>query len=186
MIIPTDLRRVVVLGCSCAGKSTFSAALASIAGAGHIELDALHWLPGWQSRDPDEFRGMVASAVAAERWVVDGGYLAVRDLVWPRATAVAWLDYSFPVVFGRALRRTIARIREGQLVHNGNVESFRRAFLSLDGIPWWVIRTYQGRRREFARALSDPAHAHLPVARFRRPADAEAFLSEVARLGSWK
>jgi hypothetical protein len=34
-----------------------------------------------------EFRARVADFTAAPRWVVDGNYSAVRDLVWSRADA---------------------------------------------------------------------------------------------------
>ena len=51
----------------------------------HIELDALHWLPDYQERPDDEFRELVSSIVAEERWVVDGNYNMVRDIVWQRA-----------------------------------------------------------------------------------------------------
>ncbi|HCU2021331.1 TPA: AAA family ATPase [Pseudomonas aeruginosa] len=39
--------RVVVVGTSGAGKSTFSAALAARLGCTHVELDRLYWGPGW-------------------------------------------------------------------------------------------------------------------------------------------
>jgi len=55
--------------------------VAAILQAPHIELDAIHWLPGWQERDDDEFRELTQAAVAAGRWVVDGNYAMVRDIV---------------------------------------------------------------------------------------------------------
>ena len=90
-----DLRRVAVVGTSCAGKTTFAAALAAQLQVPHIELDALHWRAGWVPAPGEVFRQAVATAVAAERWVSDGNYGVVRDLVWGRATAVVWLDYPF-------------------------------------------------------------------------------------------
>jgi adenylate kinase family enzyme len=37
--------RILVVGTSCSGKSTFSRRLASILAIEHVELDALYWGP---------------------------------------------------------------------------------------------------------------------------------------------
>ena len=71
-----DLSRVVVVGTSGAGKTTFARRLAGSLGVRHIELDALHWDSGWVPKGLDEFRQSVGEAVAQERWVVDGNYRA--------------------------------------------------------------------------------------------------------------
>ena len=102
--------------------------VAAILQAPHIELDAIHWLPGWQERDDDEFRELTQAAVVADRWVVDGNYAMVRDIVWPRATTVVWLNYSFPVVLWRAFRRTLIRSVGRQTIFSENKETIRRSF----------------------------------------------------------
>jgi len=56
------VRRVVVLGVTGAGKTTFAAALARKLGVQHIELDALHWEPNWVMAELDVFRDRVARA----------------------------------------------------------------------------------------------------------------------------
>jgi adenylate kinase family enzyme len=91
---------VNVVGTSCAGKSTLAREVARRLGSPYVELDSLHWEPNWTSAAPDVLRARVREAVAAERWVVDGNYSAVRDLVWARATVVVWLNLPFRVVFG--------------------------------------------------------------------------------------
>ena len=58
------------------------------------------------------FRSRVASVVAGDAWVIDGGYSAVRDLIWPRADTVVWLDYPLTVILPRLVARIVARIRE--------------------------------------------------------------------------
>jgi len=40
-------RRVAVYGQTGSGKTTVAARIARCLGVPHIELDAIHWLPGW-------------------------------------------------------------------------------------------------------------------------------------------
>ncbi|WP_162980859.1 AAA family ATPase, partial [Pseudomonas aeruginosa] len=98
--------RVVVVGTSGAGKSTFSAALAARLGCTHVELDRLYWGPGWQAVPHERFEHAVEQATTGPRWVADGNYSAVRELLWGRATHVVWLNFGRWTVFSRVLRRT--------------------------------------------------------------------------------
>jgi adenylate kinase family enzyme len=178
-----DLRRVAVIGTSCSGKTTFAAALAARLQAPHIELDALHWRADWVPAPRADFRQAVAAATTAERWVSDGNYSVVHDLVWGRATAVIWLDYRFPLVLWRALYRTTRRALRREELYSGNRESFRKAFLSRDSILWWVMTTYGRHRREFPLLFEQTAFAHLETIAFRRPHEADAFLRGIAGRG---
>jgi hypothetical protein len=173
-----NLRRVSVVGTSCSGKTYLALRLARILACPHVELDAIHWGPGWTSPTREAFRAAVAEAVAGDRWVVDGNYSEVRDLVWARADTVVWLNLEFPLVFRRALLRTIRRVTSRERLFGGNVETFRGAFLHKDGIPWWVIRTH-GRRRRNYRVLLDE-HPHLKTVELRTPRDVNAFLRSLA------
>src|SRR4051812_12611338 len=100
--------RIVVVGTSGAGKTTFARKLAEILQREPIELDALHWGPNWTVRP--EFPERVKEVIAADTWLVEGNYSRVRDQIWERATAIVWLNYSFRIVFLRALTRTLRRI----------------------------------------------------------------------------
>ncbi|NLG68109.1 MAG: adenylate kinase, partial [Firmicutes bacterium] len=55
------------------------------------------------------FRHRVHEATSGRCWVVDGNYSRVRDILWPMADTVVWLDYPLPVILGRLLRRTARR-----------------------------------------------------------------------------
>jgi adenylate kinase family enzyme len=99
--------RIVIAGTSSSGKTTLARALAGKLGYAHIELDALHWGPRW--RPQESFRDDVTAATAGTRWIAEGNYKAVRDLLWSRATALVWLNYPFPLVLRRALWRTLVR-----------------------------------------------------------------------------
>jgi putative acetyltransferase len=171
-----NLTRVVVVGTSCAGKTNFARRLASILGTQEIELDALYWGPGWIPR-PD-FREAVLAAAQHARWVIDGNYSGVRDIVWRRCTSIVWLDYSFARVFSRALRRTARRVVTGERLYGGNRETIGSAFFDREAPLWLVVRTHRMRRREFPELFRRPEYGHASVTRLGTPAAAETFLAE--------
>ncbi|MBD3236587.1 MAG: hypothetical protein GF330_07775 [Candidatus Eisenbacteria bacterium] len=175
------MRRVAVIGTSCCGKTRFAQRLATLLDDPHIELDALYWGPRWTPEPRERFRQRVASAIDAPHWVVDGNYRPVRDLVWHRATTVVWLDYGFPRIFARALRRTMRRVWHRERLFGGNRETFRQAFLSRDSILWWVVTSHRRRRREYAAARRGAEYAHLEWVVCTHPRDAERFLDRLAR-----
>ena len=171
------MERVVIIGPSCSGKTTMARRVAAILQAPHIELDAIHWLPGWQERENDEFRELTQEAVAADRWVVDGNYAMVRDIVWPRATTVVWLNYSFPVVLWRAFRRTLIRSVSRQTIFSENKETIRRSFFSRESILLWVFTTYRLRRKQFRAIFDDRDCSEVEFIELRSQRDADQFLT---------
>ena len=115
-----------MVGTSCSGKTTLARRLAGILGTPHVELDSLHWGPEWTPHA--DFPSRVLEAVEQPRWVIEGNYSSVRDLVWRRCTSIVWLDYSFARVFSRALGRTVRRIVKRETLYSGNRETIRRRF----------------------------------------------------------
>ena len=171
--------RIAVVGTSGSGKTTLAAALAAKLGIAHIELDALHWGPDWTSAPKDVFRARTREAVAQEAWTCDGNYSAVRDIVWERATHVVFLDYRFPLVFARAVRRTFRRWATREELFAGNVETLD--WFDPEWIPWWVVRTHRRNRRRYAELFARPESARLDVRVFRTPRETERFLTDASR-----
>ena len=175
------MERAVVVGTSCSGKTTLARQLAGVLGAPHVELDGIHWMPGWRERPVDEVRRITVEAAAAERWVMDGNYSAVRDIVWGRATAVVWLNYPFRVVLWRALSRTTRRVVTQEELFSGNREGFRQSFLSRDSIILWAVTSYRRVRREYRRILDGGDYPHLRVIELRGPAEADALVASLGQ-----
>ena len=177
----TDIgRRIVVVGSSGAGKTALARRLAAALGVPHVELDALHFAEEWVEVPDEVFAARAEAATASGGWVVDGNYSAMTQrVVWPRATAVVWLDYPFRTCAWRLLRRTVARSWRREELWHGNRESWRMSFASRDSILLWLLRTFRRRRRELATAMRDPAHAHLEFVRLRSPREAERWLASV-------
>jgi adenylate kinase family enzyme len=174
-----QLARVVVVGCSGSGKTTLARHLASELRVPHVELDALHWAPEWQPRPLPDFLRDADAATRGEGWVVDGNYRPTRDVVWPRATAVVWLNFGFPTVFGRTLWRTARRVATRESLYAGNRESLWRTLTSRDSILWWVMTSYRRRRREFRALRDDGTYSHLAWFELTRPRESARFLAHV-------
>jgi len=174
-----ELDRVAVVGTSCSGKSTLARSLAAALGAPHIELDQLYWGPNWTPVAAEQFRSSLVAATSQSRWVCDGNYSSVRDIIWPRVTAIVWLNYSFPRVFGRGLRRTVGRCLSRTPLFAGNRESFRTSFLSRDSILLWILKTHWKYQREYPRRFAEARGDSQRFVELRSPADAESLLCAI-------
>ncbi len=169
------MNRVSIIGTTGSGKSTLAVQLARTLAVPCTDLDALYWQPDWTSLSPEQFQSQVTEAMQADRWVIEGGYSAVRPLLWARADTVLWLDYSFPITFSRLLQRTTRRVVRRETIWGGNRESLRRT-LSRDSILLWLLKTYRSNRRKYAAQLALPENQHLQVYRFSSPRQTEAWL----------
>ena len=172
-------RRINVVGTSASGKTTFARSLAARLRLPHVELDALHWEPGWTEAPDQVMRDRVQRAVAADAWVVDGNYAAVRDLVWERTEAVVWLDFRLHTILWRYATRTGRRIRTREELWpgTGNRETLSLHLLRRDGLLWWILGTYRRRRRDYPRLLA--GNPRIAAVRLRSPRDADRWLTHV-------
>lgn len=177
----SEHNRIVVIGSTCAGKSTLAKLLAEKVGASFVELDAMHWEANWVEAPDETFRERVERAVAAQAWVVAGNYAVVRDIVWPRAQVIVWLDYSFSVVFWRLLTRTVRRVVTKEKLFAGNVEKtwMHLKVWSDDSLLYWLFKTYWRRKREFSVLLAHPDNAHLTVHHFKKPTEAARWIESL-------
>ena len=173
--------RFVIIGTSGSGKSTFARAMAEATRSTYIELDNLHWGENWTPRPREVFAESVRRATAGDRWVADGNYSAVREVLWPRATHVVWLNFSRAVVFSRIIWRTMLRVVRRDRLWQGNRESLGKAILSRDSILLWSFTTFAKNRVKYTQLRRDPNYSHLEWSEFRKPAEAKAFLASFGR-----
>lgn len=167
------MERVVVVGQSGSGKSTVSRLLAARWGVVHVELDALFHGAGWQPRP--SFAADVEAATRGARWVVDGNYGQVKDLLWSRADTLVWLDLPRWLTTSRALRRSVARAALRVPLWNGNRERWTTMLRATHPVRWsW--QTHARHRAEYEQRLTDPRWAGLQVVRLRSRAEVVGWL----------
>jgi adenylate kinase family enzyme len=175
-----SLERIVVVGDSGSGKSVLSRELHSRLGHPLVELDQLHWAPSWTPRPQDAFQRDVGAATVGPRWIVDGNYRRVIDLVWGRATDLVWLDYPLAFVFARGLLRSVRRSLSREPLWAGNRESLRRTFWSHDSILLWILTSRTPRRRRYREILERGRFPELRVHRLDSPRRTEEWLAALA------
>ena len=173
------MKCIVVIGSSCSGKSTFSQKLSNKMALEYIELDQLHWLPNWQERADDEFRGLVKQATASDTWVLDGNYSVVRDIVWPRATKIIWLNHSFSLVLYRSFTRSIVRAVTKKKLFAGNVETFKQTFFSRDSIILWVLQTYHQKRKRYNKLLPQLKFQGIEIIELNNQKQVQQYLKNI-------
>lgn len=172
---------MVIVGCSGSGKTTLASALARALSAPHVELDAIFHQPGWTELPEAEFRSRVDQATGPERWVVDGNYSAVQDLIWTRADTVVWFDLPLALVLSRIIGRTLRRVVSRQELWNGNREPFSNLW-SLKpekSIIAWAATQHGRYRRRYVAAESAPRWSGLHFVRLRSQGETDAFLAGV-------
>jgi adenylate kinase family enzyme len=174
-------RRVIVIGTTSSGKSTLGQRLAERLGVPFVELDALNWEPNWVTAPLEVFQQRVREATAGDAWVVAGNYRTqTREITWPRAETVVFLDYPLWLILQRVVVRSWRRWRTKELLWGTNYESFWKHFTSRDSLILWALRTHRRRKQQFQDVLSDPQWAHIRFVRLRSPEETERWLDAVA------
>lgn len=168
-----------MVGVSASGKSTLAKTLAGRLGVPFVELDALHWEPGWVEAPREVLRARVAEALQGDGWVVAGNYSFLRDLTWDRADTMVWLDYSLPRIFFQLTVRIVRRCLLGEVLWNGNREPLSRHLFTRDSLYLWVLqsqREVRGRYRSMTET-GDPPGARW--VRLRSPRETGAWLDRL-------
>jgi adenylate kinase family enzyme len=180
-MVPFPYRRIVVVGVTGSGKSLLAEKLAHRLGVDFIELDALYWKPGWVESGNEEFRTRVDAATHSLGWVLAGNYAKVRDVIWPRAEALVWLDYPFLVVLGRLWTRTWQRWRMKELLWGTNYERLLPQFRlwSKESIFNWMVQSYAWHKRQYPQLFTRREYSHLEIFHFKQPSETDEWFDSL-------
>lgn len=102
------MKRVLIVGCAGAGKSTFAKSLSKITKLPVFHLDQFYWQPGWVETEKAAFLSDVSRINETEEWIMDGNYKGSIPERLSRADTVFFLD----VNKWRCLWHVVHRIRK--------------------------------------------------------------------------
>lgn len=102
------MKRVIIIGCPGAGKTTLSRQLGEKLDLPVIHLDKIFWSPGnWEHLENDAFDEALGEELPKPRWIIEGNYDRTLPLRLQHCDTVIWLDYSRYVCMFGWLKRIV-------------------------------------------------------------------------------
>lgn len=100
------MQKILVIGCPGSGKSTFARRLQALTGLPLIYLDQLFWNADQTTVSPETLDARIKTALAGDRWIIDGNYARTLEVRLQACDTVFFLDYPLDL----CLRSVEARI----------------------------------------------------------------------------
>ncbi len=125
-------KRIVILGVSASGKSTYARKLGERAGLPVTYIDALMWKPGWQYVGDVETVRLIKEASEKEAWIIEG-YIEkeARVDLFDKADTILYLDYPGLLSAWRYIKRYLKHWKNPRPELPGSPEKFSFKFLKL-------------------------------------------------------
>ncbi len=126
------MKRIMIIGCGGAGKSTLARELAPALNIPLYHLDVMFWKPGWVESDRAEFFEKQKTLAAQDTWIIEGNYNNSIPIRAERADTIIYLDMPIPLCFWGALKRNFSK-KERPDMAEGCAENFDLKFFS------WIV-----------------------------------------------
>lgn len=124
------MKRVLILGCCGAGKSTFARELSRHTNLPIIHLDQHYFDPNWKEKGKDSWYQIVTNLAQQNEWIMDGNYSSSLSIRLPYADSIVYLDNGTISNLYRVVKRIIKYYgRERPDAATGCKERFDMEFL---------------------------------------------------------
>lgn len=168
------MRRVAVVGCPGAGKTTFCRKFAKKVELPIIHLDTYYLdkeKPYYYAQDMDAWVAKATELTSRDKWVMDGNFGATFKVRFARSDTVIFLDYPRYLCMGRILKRYIqVRKQPRPEVPSNWQEKF----------DWKFIRYVWKFKKQSRQKIIDALHdAGVDPIVFKKPRDAERYLQSL-------
>ncbi|WP_051348444.1 hypothetical protein [Peribacillus kribbensis] len=165
-------RKILIIGCSGAGKAALAMELGSILGIAVHHLDSYFWKEGWKPTEREEWLSRVKLILEEEAWIVDGNYYSTLELRLKECCTVIFLDFpSLICLYGLISRRIKFHRRNRPDMAEGCPERLDWKFIK------WTAR-YRRRNAPKIRAALQ-AHKEKEIVILKSRKETRQFLKEL-------
>ena len=168
------MKKVLVLGCCGAGKSTFSKKLHSILKLKLIHLDKYYHKPNWLEPEKEEWEKVLKQILRRKSFIMDGTYVESLDERIKKSDTIIYLDYSLIKCFFRVIKRVLIDFgKKRSDMAPGCKEEFDLEFL-------WFVLTFNNKfRKEIIQKLNSVKNKKN-VSIFKTDKHADKFLAQIS------
>jgi adenylate kinase family enzyme len=99
------MEKIVIIGSSGAGKSTFARHLGRKLHIKVVHLDRIFWQPGWKEKPRDTRIDMLQYLVRQKQWIIEGTYLRSSEPRLNAADTIIFLDIAPSLCLWRIFKR---------------------------------------------------------------------------------
>lgn len=169
------MKRIAIVGCGGAGKSTLARQLGEILHLPVIHLDKEFWQPGWKMRPREEEHKILEKIARQDEWIIDGNYQSTMSTRFEVADTIIFLD--FPTLL--CLRRIIKRFFKYRGTTRPDMTEGCPEKLDLEFIFW--ILSYRKSYRPIVLEKMAQYAPNRKVLIFQQPAQVELFLTDIEK-----
>ncbi len=145
------MKKVLVIGCPGAGKSTFAKKLRDITGLPLYHLDCIWYRPDKTNLPREEFDRKVLDIMEKDCWIMDGNYGRTMEMRLQHCDTVFLLDYSLDLCLAGAESRVGTKRDDLPWVEQELDSEFRQWIVDFPAnkMPriYRLLDTYQGKAK---------------------------------------
>ena len=101
------MKRIMIIGCCGAGKSTLARRLHKITNLPLHHLDLYYWKENWTETPKEDWEPIVAELANKDEWIIDGNYGGTFKPRMERADTIIFLKYNTLQCLYRVTKRIV-------------------------------------------------------------------------------
>jgi adenylate kinase family enzyme len=172
--------KILVVGYSSSGKSTFSKRLSRFYNIPVLHIDKIFFGPNWIERDKTVVEAEIRAFMKQDSYIIDGQYRKLAQERFDQADQIFIFDYNrFKCLYGALKRRIKYHNQNRDTIADGCKERLNLSFV------WWILH---GGRKKDSKALlkSYKVQYHDKVIVFKKRKETDQYLRSIGYQDSLK
>ena len=172
--------KILVIGYSSSGKSTFSKRIGNVYNIPVLHIDKIFFAPNWVEREKSLVEKEIRTFMKNESWIIDGLYRNHAKERFELAEQIFIFDFNrFKCLYGAIVRRVKFHNQIRDSIADGCKERLNFSFI------WWIL--FGGRKKESKNLLKSIQTTYeKKVIVFKTRKQASQYLKKIGYTGSLK